>query len=249
MRKKKTAIVTARMTPEVKQRLQERALDANMTLTQYLIICGLGQEIVRVDGLDAVLSDLKAQGRNLNRLGGRGISQYVAHEAEEFEKLVKSGYCEDGEMTFQEYANRWLERQTKYAPSTLGFYCRSLETVYPMIGSIRLNKLRPIALENLLVELRKRIYHGKPIQEATVQKYLTVVSAVLNDAKRNEIIEKNPARIIDLPDTICRVQLIPTDAEAHRFLDILANEEDPYKTFYALAIYTGCRRGELCALK
>ncbi|RAZ36054.1 hypothetical protein DK853_48860, partial [Klebsiella oxytoca] len=73
----------------------------------------------------------------------------------------------------------------KYTPSTLGFYRRSLETVYPMIGSIRLNKLRPIALENLLVELRKRTYHGKPIQEATVQKYLTVVSAVLSDAKRN----------------------------------------------------------------
>ncbi len=68
MRKKKTEIVTARMTPEVKQRLQERARNAHMTLTQYLIICGLGQEIVRVDGLDAVLSELKAQGRNLNQL-------------------------------------------------------------------------------------------------------------------------------------------------------------------------------------
>ena len=152
-------------------------------------------------------------------------------------------------MTFQEYAARWLERQTRYAPSTLGFYRRSLETMYPMIGNIKLNRLRPIALENMLVELRKRTYHGKPIQEATVQKYLTVASAVLSDAKRNEIIEKNPARMIDLPETTSRTQLIPTDEEAHRFLDILANEDDPYKTFYALAIYTGCRRGELCALK
>ena len=64
MQRRKTAIVTARMTPEVKQRLQERACDAHMTLTNYLIICGLGQEIVRVEGLDAVLSELKAQGRN-----------------------------------------------------------------------------------------------------------------------------------------------------------------------------------------
>ncbi len=67
-RNKKSAIVTARMMPEVKQRLQKRARDAGMTLTQYLIICGLGQEIVRVEGLDAVLSELKAQGRNLNQL-------------------------------------------------------------------------------------------------------------------------------------------------------------------------------------
>ncbi len=68
MQKKKTAIVTARMTPEVKRQLQARARDANMTLTNYLIICGLGQEIVRVDGLDELLSELKAQGRNLNQL-------------------------------------------------------------------------------------------------------------------------------------------------------------------------------------
>ena len=68
MRKKKTAIITARMTPEVKRRLQERAQDAHMTLTNYLIICGLGQEIVQVEGLDSVLAELKAQGRNLNQL-------------------------------------------------------------------------------------------------------------------------------------------------------------------------------------
>ncbi len=53
-----------------------------------------------------------------NSVGSRGIPQYVAHKAEEFEKLVKNGYCEDGEMTFREYADRWLERQTKYAPGS-----------------------------------------------------------------------------------------------------------------------------------
>ena len=68
MQKKKTAIVTARMTPKVKQQLQQRAQDANMTLTDYRCICGLGREIVRVDGLDDILSELKAQGRNLNQL-------------------------------------------------------------------------------------------------------------------------------------------------------------------------------------
>jgi len=68
MQEKKTAIVTARMTPKVKEQLQQRAQDANMTLTDYLCICGLGQEIVRVNGLDDVLAELKAQGRNLNQL-------------------------------------------------------------------------------------------------------------------------------------------------------------------------------------
>lgn len=68
MQKKKTSIVTVRVTPRVKEQLQQRAQDANMTLTDYLCICGLGQKIVQVDSLDAVLAELKAQGRNLNQL-------------------------------------------------------------------------------------------------------------------------------------------------------------------------------------
>lgn len=68
MQKKKIAIATIRMTPKVKAQLQQRAQDANMTLTDYLCICGLGKEIVRVDGLDDILSELKSQGRNLNQL-------------------------------------------------------------------------------------------------------------------------------------------------------------------------------------
>ena len=87
-----------------------------------------------------VSNSYRPDGRKISRaktitvpdsIHGRSIQQYVAHEAEEFERIIKSGYCEDGEMTFQEYASRWLERQTKYAPSTLGFYRRSLEIAYP----------------------------------------------------------------------------------------------------------------------
>lgn len=66
--KRKTEIVTLRMTPHTKELLQEKARESNMTLTMYLCICGLGQQIVRVDGLDEVLHELKAQGRNLNQL-------------------------------------------------------------------------------------------------------------------------------------------------------------------------------------
>ncbi len=179
----------------------------------------------------------------------RSIEQYVAHAAEEFEREFKNGFSEDGEMTFQEYAERWLARQVKYAQGTLAMYRRSLNTVYPYIGHIKLNRLRPIALEQMLMELRKRTWRGKQIQEATVQKYLTVVSAVLRDAKRNEIIQKNPARMIDLPTVKKKEQFIPTEEEARQLLEALLDEPKHYAYFYLLAIYTGCRRGELCALK
>lgn len=65
---RKTEIVTLRMTPQTKQKIQELAAEAHMTVTDYLCICGLGKEIVQVDGLEQILSELKSQGRNLNQL-------------------------------------------------------------------------------------------------------------------------------------------------------------------------------------
>ena len=67
-REKKTEIITLRVTPRTKAVIQERAKSVNKTVTDYLCLCGLGKEIVQVKGLDKVLSELKAQGRNLNQL-------------------------------------------------------------------------------------------------------------------------------------------------------------------------------------
>ena len=68
MQKTKTEIVTARMTPADKKAIYQRAKAAGMTVTDYLTTCALGKEIIQIDGLDELLSELKAQGRNLNRL-------------------------------------------------------------------------------------------------------------------------------------------------------------------------------------
>lgn len=184
-----------------------------------------------------------------NNIRKTNIRLYVYHAAEEMERYIKEGFGEDSSMTFEEYAERWLERQIKYAPSTIATYRRMLERVYPFIGTIPLNRLRPLALENMLIELRKRKAFGKTIQEDTVQKYLYAVSAVLSDAKRNEIIRNNPARMIDLPAAKKKEQVIPTEEEMERLILALQNEPLHYRIYYLLAICTGCRRGELSALK
>ena len=67
-REKKTEIITLRVTPQAKDPIRAKAQELRLTVTDYLCLCGLGKKIVRVDGLDQVLSELKAQGRNLNQL-------------------------------------------------------------------------------------------------------------------------------------------------------------------------------------
>lgn len=67
-REKKTEIITLRVTPRTKDRIRTKAQELGLTVTDYLCLCGLGKKIIRVEGLDNVLSELKAQGRNLNQL-------------------------------------------------------------------------------------------------------------------------------------------------------------------------------------
>ena len=65
---KKCEIITLRVTPRTKKTIQELAQSAGLTVTDYLCYSGLGKEIVQVEGLEQILSELKAQGRNLNQL-------------------------------------------------------------------------------------------------------------------------------------------------------------------------------------
>ena len=50
------------------QRVHDKAEQANMTLTEYITDCCLGKQIVVINGLDKVIRQKKAIGRNLNQL-------------------------------------------------------------------------------------------------------------------------------------------------------------------------------------
>lgn len=50
------------------QQFHDKAEQANMTLTEYVTACCLGKRIVAIDGLDEVIRQQKAIGRNLNQL-------------------------------------------------------------------------------------------------------------------------------------------------------------------------------------
>ena len=181
----------------------------------------------------------------------RGIQQYVMAEAERIEKKFKYGIEESDQTHFDCYAESWLKRQEPYfKATTLAGYKRNLEIVYPFIGGIPLAKIRPLTLEEMCEELRKRPgRNGNPIKECTVQKYLETVSSVLEDAKKNDIIPFNPAHRVRKRCVEKEKQHIPQKYEMQRLLKIIMDEPILYKAYYTMAIATGLRRGELCALR
>ena len=68
MKKEKTEIITMRIKPQYKQEIQRKAKQSQLTVTDYFTLCGMAKQIVQINGLDEILSELKAQGRNLNQL-------------------------------------------------------------------------------------------------------------------------------------------------------------------------------------
>ena len=50
------------------QQVHDKAVQADMSLTEYVTACCLGKQIVVIDGLEEVIRQQKAIGRNLNQL-------------------------------------------------------------------------------------------------------------------------------------------------------------------------------------
>ena len=181
----------------------------------------------------------------------RGIQQYVMAEAERIEKKFKYGVEESDQTHFEQYAENWLKRQEPFfKATTYAGYKRNLGIVYPLIGGIPLAKLLPMTLEEMCEELRKRPGRGgNCIKETTVQKYLETVSSVLEDAKRNDIIPFNPAHRVRKKHFEKEVQHIPQKYDIRKLMQAIRDEPILYRAYYTLAITTGLRRGELCALQ
>ena len=65
---KKDKIITIRVSEKEKKKLIERSEVAKLSLSEYLIKQGLDKEIVMVDGLNEVVSELRKIGNNINQL-------------------------------------------------------------------------------------------------------------------------------------------------------------------------------------
>ena len=65
---KKDKIITIRVNEKEKKKLIEKSKIAKLSLLEYLIEQGLDKEIVIVDGLNEVVSELRRIGNNINQL-------------------------------------------------------------------------------------------------------------------------------------------------------------------------------------
>lgn len=65
---KKDKIITIRVNEKEKKKLIEKSKIAKLSLSEYLIEQGLDKDIVIVDGLNEVVTELRRIGNNINQL-------------------------------------------------------------------------------------------------------------------------------------------------------------------------------------
>ena len=65
---KKDKIITIRVNEKEKKKLIEKSKIAKLSLSEYLIEQGFDKDIVIVDGLNEVISELRRIGNNINQL-------------------------------------------------------------------------------------------------------------------------------------------------------------------------------------
>jgi len=143
--------------------------------------------------------------------------------------------------------DKWLEHIEGLGrrPSTIAGYRAKIDhAIRPVLGGIRLNKLRPDDLD-----ARYRIWTEQGLAPATVRQYHAILSAALHQAEKWDWIDRSPARRATAPSVRQAPMKVPTPDQLSAMVRA-AEEIDPVlATSIALAALTGMRRGELCALR
>lgn len=171
-----------------------------------------------------------------------------------FEEKVKSGRCMDGNIRFQDFAERWFEDYAKehLRIRTYGEYVRMKERTYQAIGHIRLDKLQPHHLLDFYKQLGEPGVNqrtGGGLAPKTILHYHTFISSILDRAVKWGMLEDNPCRRVDPPKAARHEIDCMNDEEALQFLACLERESPENKALYTLLLYTGMRRGEALGLE
>jgi integrase len=149
-------------------------------------------------------------------------------------------------MTLDELLDRWLvvKRQSVEASTLKSYEWIARTYIRPALGDRKVGSLRPIDLDMLYGELG-----GRGLSSRTVRICHTVLRQALEQARRWGFIARSPA-VDASPPPQHKVEVTPpTVDEVLRLLDAAYEEDPAFGTYLWVISATGCRRGEVCALR
>lgn len=121
----------------------------------------------------------------------------------------------------------------------------------PAFGNSFVDEITPEDVEHFFNELRKTGgANGRPLSGNTCKRVLSVLSPMFKRAMFHQYISTNPCDPNMMPHTEQNEVTVLSKGEMGKMLALLAGHPDQrFAMVLRLALFTGCRRGELCGLR
>lgn len=195
-------------------------------------------------------------------LTAKQADKEAARFANDFENECLHYGEANSSMRLTDFVPKYLEiAKSTISPATYEFYKLKIDSlIIPALGHLKLKDINPSHIQKFINQLAaapKENRSGQPNEQgetlspSTVRRYLTVLQSIFKQAVKLGLISDSPAKVerLTLPKAQAPKIEIFTKQEAAKMLEALENEDLQFQTLVQLAIFTGARRGELCALK
>ena len=148
----------------------------------------------------------------------------------------------------------WLEMYVRPTakPSTYESYRGHCEQhIIPALGNIRLKDLTSKQIQQFLNKEAKtgNGKNGGALSPKTMRNMRVVLDVALKQALAEELIHSNPIPLTVIKSARTKKLEVMTDEMQVKLEKYLVDNEDPYHPAIRFDLYTGMRRGELCALR
>ena len=153
------------------------------------------------------------------------------------------------DYTFSELSERYLKKcKTIISKSTYNLYVSYLERINTYIGNYKIKDITTFELDRLYTRLRE----GKrePLSNKTLSNYRKLINAIFRQAIRWEFIEKNPNENTEkFKREREKTISIYSIEEVKKLFKALETESIKTRAIITLAVNSGARKGEICALR
>jgi integrase len=147
-------------------------------------------------------------------------------------------------VTISDWSTSWIDfKRSRTKPTTLDQYKADLRVnIIPLLGSIKLSDLSTNDVAKLYSTLLDR-----GMSPNTVRHACSVLSGMLKDAMRFDMIYRNVASLVQLPKIPASIENILSVDEFIQLLAAIDSVQD--QTLLKMAFITGMRSGELLVLR
>lgn len=146
-------------------------------------------------------------------------------------------------MIFSHYSELYLDfKKHELKVSTLDKYTHIVEQrISPYFDDRQIEDIKPS-------DVKRWLYSIDDVGNKSKRHYLGVLSGIFQEALYDEVIVRNPVKLVRLPK-VDKSYITPFNADQVRSILDDAKENSNYQYFLAIAFFTGMRSGEIIGLK